>query len=82
MIQNNDSLTCMKMIDPATGWFDNFKIPTFDLNEVTADKDELIDKSSVRVIKPFNNNHICRYPCPQNLCLKTDLSLKDISLLC
>ena len=36
IIMKNSSLTCMTMIDPATGWLENFEIPMFDLNEVTA----------------------------------------------
>ena len=32
------------MIDPATGWFEIFEIPTFDLDELTAGNDEYIDK--------------------------------------
>ena len=35
VIRNNASLTCMTMIDPATGWFEIVEIPTFDLEEVT-----------------------------------------------
>ena len=44
VIQNNTSLTCMTMIDPATGWFDIVKIPTFDLDEVALGNDECIDE--------------------------------------
>ena len=44
VIRNNSSLTCMKMIDPATGWFKIFEIPAFDLEEVTLGNDEYIDK--------------------------------------
>ena len=36
IIQNKYSLTCMTMIDPATGWFKIVKIPMFDFGEVTA----------------------------------------------
>ena len=36
IVCKNSSLTCMTMIDPATGWFEIFKILTFDLNKVTA----------------------------------------------
>ena len=43
------------MIDPATGWFEIFKIPTFDLEEVALDNDEYIDTSSARVSQMFNN---------------------------
>ena len=49
VIQNNDSLTCMTMIEPTTGWFEIAEIPTFDLKEVTIGNDEYIDKSSARV---------------------------------
>ena len=31
IIRNNDRLTCMTMVEPATGWFEIFEIPTFDL---------------------------------------------------
>ena len=49
IILNNASLTRMKINDLATGWFKNFNIPTFDLDEVTADNDEYVYKSSARV---------------------------------
>ena len=41
-MQNDDSLTCMTMIDPVTGWFEIVKILTFDLDEVTAGNYEYI----------------------------------------
>ena len=47
-MQKDDSLNCMTIIDPATGWFEIVKIPTFDLNEVMAGNHEYIDKSSDR----------------------------------
>ena len=34
IIRNNTSLTRIKVIDPATGWFEIVEIPTFDLQEV------------------------------------------------
>ena len=34
----------MTMIDTVMGWFEIFKLPTFDLNEVTGGNDEYIDK--------------------------------------
>ena len=40
IIMNNVSLACMKMIDPATGWFEISKVPNFDLNEVMGSNDE------------------------------------------
>ena len=50
IVKNNVSLTCMTIIDPATGWFEIFDMPMFDLNEVTCSNDEYINKSSSRVI--------------------------------
>ena len=60
IMQKDYSLTCMTMIDPATGWFDIVEIPSFDLDEVTAGNDECINKSSVRVSQLFNNTWLCR----------------------
>ena len=40
IIWNNSSLACMTMIDPATVWFKVIKIPTFNLDEVTASNNE------------------------------------------
>ena len=55
------------MIDPATGWFEIVKIPTFDLNEVVLGKDEYIDKSSSRVIRLFNSTWLWRYLRPRTV---------------
>ena len=60
-------MTCMTMIGPATGWFDIFKIHTFDLEEVTLGNDEHIDKSSARVSHLFNNTWLWRYPRPHKV---------------
>ena len=35
ILKNNVSLACMTMICPATGWFEIFKVPMYDLDEVT-----------------------------------------------
>ena len=66
-MQKDDSLTCMTMIDPVTGWFEIVKILTFDLDEVTAGNDEYIDKSSDRVSQLFNKTWLCRYPRPRKV---------------
>ena len=44
IINNDVSLTSMKIIDPATGWFEIFEVPTFDLDKVKNWNDEYIDK--------------------------------------
>ena len=40
VIINNTSLTCMKIIDPTTGWFKIVKIPMSDLEEVALGNDK------------------------------------------
>ena len=60
IISNNDSMTCIMMINPAIGWFEIVDISTYNLNEVTSGNDEYIDKSSSRVIQVFNNTWLCR----------------------
>ena len=55
------------MIDPATGWFKIFKIPAFNLDEVTLGNDEYIDKSSANVSQMFNNIWLFRYPRPHRV---------------
>ena len=67
VIQKNSILTCMMMIDPATGWFKIVEIPTFDLEDVTIGNDEYIDKSSARVSQFFNNTWLCRFPRPRKV---------------
>ena len=44
IIGKNYSLTCMTMIDPATGWFENFEILMFNIDNFTAGNDEYINK--------------------------------------
>ena len=43
IIRKNVSLTCMTIIDTATGWFENFEILTLHPNEVTAGNGYYID---------------------------------------
>ena len=42
-INGNFSLTCMTMIDPTTSWFEIFRIPTYDLDEIMGGNYEYID---------------------------------------
>ena len=39
VICKNDRLTCMTIIDPASGWFEIVEIPTFNLKEVMSGND-------------------------------------------
>ena len=73
----NDILTCTTMIDPTTSWFENFEIPTFDLDKVTAGNDYYIDKSSARVSHLFNNNWLCRYPRPRKFMFENGSDFKQ-----
>ena len=82
IIWKNDSLTCMTMIDPATGWFEIVEITTFGRDEVTAGNDEYIDKSSTGVSQMFNNTCICRYLRPQKIVFDNGYKFKrDFTLL-
>ena len=80
-MKNDDSLTCITMIDPTTGWFDIVEIPTFDLDKVTAGNDEYIYKSSARVNQLFTTHVFADTRIHSNSCLTTDLSLNETSLL-
>ena len=64
IIKNNVSLTCMKMIDPATSWFEIVKVPTYDLDELMGFNYEYIDNSSAREMQLLNNTQLSRYPHP------------------
>ena len=65
VIRNIFSLTCMKMVDLATGCFEIVEIPRFDLEEVTIGNDEYMYKSSASASQLFNNTWLCRYPRPR-----------------
>ena len=65
IIKKDVSLTCKTMIVPDIGYFEIFKITTFNINEVMRGKDEYIDSSSARVSHIFNNKWLSRYPHPQ-----------------
>ena len=60
IIKNNVSLACMKMVGPATDWFEIVKVSTYFLNKVTGVNDAYIDNSSTRVSQWFNNTCLIR----------------------
>ena len=60
VLHNKFSLTCIIIINPAMGWFENVEFLTYDLNEVTGSNHDCIDKSSVRVSQLFNNTWLIR----------------------
>ena len=67
IIQNNASLTYMKMIGPAMGWFEIAKLLTYDIDKVTGGNDDYIDKASARVIQLFNNTCLNIYQRPRKV---------------
>ena len=68
MIINKDvRFTCMKMIDPATGWFEIFEVPCFDLNEVARGNSEYIYKLSARLSNLLNHKWLYRNPLPHKV---------------
>ena len=67
IIKKHFSLTCMTIIDLATGWFNIIEIPMYDLDEITGGNDEDIDKSYAWVNQLFNNTWLCRYPYSQKV---------------
>ena len=60
-------ITCMEIIDPATGWFKISKAPCFDLNEAARQNGEYIDKYYARLSYVFNNTWLSSYPCPHKV---------------
>ena len=43
-IKNDACIACMTMINPDIGWFEIFKVMTFDLDKATEGNCEYIDK--------------------------------------
>ena len=79
IINNNFCLAFMTIIDPAIGWFEIFKVPMFDIFEVTGGNDEYIDNLSYRVSHLFNNTWLCRYSCPHKFMFYNGSDFKSSS---
>ena len=77
IIWNNVCLTWITMTDPATGWFEIFKIPTFDLDGVTSGNDGYIDKLSTRVSHLFNSTCLCIYLRPHKVVFDNGSEFKE-----
>ena len=56
-----------KLLTPSTGWLENFKPPTFDLDVVAERNDKYIDNSSYTLSQLFNNTWLCRYLRPKKV---------------
>ena len=61
-------LTCMTMIDPATGWFEIVEVPSYIIENVkTKTQKETTDKTSARIGKLFDQTWLSRYPRPETV---------------
>jgi hypothetical protein len=61
-------LTCMTMLDPVTGWFEIAEVPNYvieNLDKKTTT--ELVDKSSARISRIFDQVWLSRYPRPRKV---------------
>ena len=76
IIKKDMSLTCMKIIDPTTGWFKIVKVPCFDLDELERWNSEYVDKYSARVIQVSNQKDLFRYPCPHKVMIYNNVNFK------
>lgn len=60
-------LTCMTMVDPATGWFEIAEVPYYSIEDVKKDENQYIDKSSARISRIFEQTWLSRYPRPEEV---------------
>ena len=68
VVEKELHLTCMTMLDPATGWFEIVEVPTYIVTEVlTKQTSEEIDKSSARISQLFDQAWLSRYPRPKKV---------------
>lgn len=56
------SLTCMTLLDLATGWFEIIQVPRFNIDDVNNGNREVIDKTSARTSQLFNQVWLSKYP--------------------
>ena len=64
IVERDLHLTCMTMIDPASGWFEIVEVPYYGLEEANANRREFVDKTSARVSQLFKHTWLDRYPRP------------------
>ena len=74
--QKEVKLTCMTMIDPATGWFEIAEVPSFDIEDVKKGNTQVIDKTSARISQVFNQVWLSRYPRPRRVVLDNGSEFK------
>ena len=64
IIKKGVSLTCMKIIDPVTGWLKQFEVRCFEIDKLERVNIEYIEKYYARESQLFNQTWLCRYPRP------------------
>ena len=74
--QKEVKLTCMTMIDPATGWFEIAEVHSFDIEDVKKGNTQYIDKTSARISQVFNQVWLSRYPRPRRVILDNGSEFK------
>ena len=65
----------MTMLDPVTGWFEIVEVPSYIIEEIVDKKlikESIIDKSSARISRLFEQTWLSRYPRPKQLFLIMD----------
>ena len=68
IVETELELTCMTMMDPATGWFEIVEIPSYVIHDVKTNKvQENIDKTSARIGRLFDQTWLSRYPRPKKV---------------
>ena len=60
-------LTCMTMLDPVSGWFEITEVPKFIVDDIKNTDREIIDKSSARISRLFDQTWLSRYPRPKQV---------------
>ena len=67
----------MMMIDPATGWFKIFEIPTYYLDEVMGRNDDNRYKLYIRFSQLFNSTWLSRYHRSHKLVFDNESEFKQ-----
>ena len=60
-------LTCMTMLDPVSGWFEIAEVPSYIVDDIKNIDKEIIDKSSARISRLFDQIWLSRYPRPRRV---------------
>ena len=53
-------LTAMTLVNPATGWFEIVEVPYCNINDITNNEQDNIDKSSARISRLFDQTWLSR----------------------